>query len=196
MEKLMNFPQLPNTDDSTKLIKKVEPILYEDERGGFAQLYSAESSETTEFIIKQVSVSISKRNVFRGLHFQYDKPMAKGMRVVTNGVYMFAMDMRPNSPVFGKTVQFWAPGGQTIYYAPAYIARGFLTVADDTMVEYFHDEIYQQFSTWTISFRELDTAYVPYLEKTAIMNHRDKNEGTYLRTWEDFARGHNIFLDV
>src|SRR5215467_3983863 len=80
------------------------PDVFEDERGFFMEVFRADEFAKvglpTEF--GQDSHSRSKRGVVRGLHFQWDPPMGKLMRVTIGQAFMVAVDIRKNSPTLGK----------------------------------------------------------------------------------------------
>ena len=111
-----------------------EPKVFSDERGFFFESFNQRSFE--EAIGKKVSFvqdnhSRSAKNVLRGLHYQIQQPQGKLVRVVQGEVFDVAVDIRKNSPTFGKWVgeilsdenkrQLWVPEG---------FAHGFLTLSD------------------------------------------------------------------
>lgn len=89
----------------------------------------------TDFV--QDNHSRSSRGVLRGLHFQWDPPMGKLMRVTRGTAFLVAVDIRKGSPTLGQWVglevsdenkkQVWAPYG---------FARGFCALSDDCEVQY------------------------------------------------------------
>ena len=81
------------------------PASYHDERGWFAELWSADryrSAGLPDFV--QDNVSVSKRNVLRGLHYQNPHAQGKLVTVLTGAVYDVAVDVRAGSPTFGRWV--------------------------------------------------------------------------------------------
>ncbi len=116
------------------------PQTFADERGWFAEIVRVDSFEPlglpTRFV--QVNQSRSARGVVRGLHFQWDPPQGKLMRVVAGRAFMVAVDVRPGSPTLGRHVAVEASGDEPLlFWAPASFARGFCALADGTEVEYF-----------------------------------------------------------
>ncbi len=86
----------------------------------------------------QVNQSRSVRGVVRGLHFQWDPPQGKLMRVVRGRAFMVAVDVRPGSPTLGRVVTLEASDDDPVlFWAPASFARGFCALADVTEIEYF-----------------------------------------------------------
>src|ERR1035441_9417243 len=82
----------------------VEPVIYGDDRGFFLESYNEREMRNigidAHFV--QDNHSRSQRNVLRGLHYQISQPQGKLVRVVTGKVFDVAVDLRRNSPAFGK----------------------------------------------------------------------------------------------
>lgn len=112
----------------------IEPKVFGDERGFFLESFNQHSFDDavgseTNFV--QDNHSRSVKNVLRGLHYQIQQPQGKLVRVVQGEVFDVAVDIRKNSPTFGKWVgeilsaenkkQLWVPEG---------FAHGFLTLSD------------------------------------------------------------------
>jgi len=117
----------------------VVPDVFEDERGFFMEVFRADQFKElglpTEFV--QDNHSRTSRNVVRGLHFQWEPPMGKLMRVTAGKAFLVAVDIRKGSPTLGKWFgsevsaedkrQVWAPAG---------FARGFCVLSDFAEVQY------------------------------------------------------------
>jgi dTDP-4-dehydrorhamnose 3,5-epimerase len=117
----------------------VTPDAFKDDRGFFMELYRQdlfrELGLPTSFV--QVNLSGSVRNVVRGLHFQWDPPMGKLMRVPRGRAFLVAVDLRKDSPTLGQWVSITAsPEDRRQLWAPASFARGFCSLDDFTEVEY------------------------------------------------------------
>ena len=84
----------------------IAPQAYRDERGFFMETYRADHFEKlglpTRFV--QDNQSFSHKGVIRGLHFQWDPPMGKLMRVTHGAAFLVAVDIRKGSPTLGKWV--------------------------------------------------------------------------------------------
>ncbi|MCP3889662.1 MAG: dTDP-4-keto-6-deoxy-D-glucose epimerase [Proteobacteria bacterium] len=84
----------------------VEPDVYEDERGYFFEGFNQKKfKEATgvHFDVKQINQSRSSQNVLRGLHFQKgEKAQAKLVSCMEGEVLDVAVDLRKDSPTFGK----------------------------------------------------------------------------------------------
>ncbi|HEY4190127.1 MAG TPA: dTDP-4-dehydrorhamnose 3,5-epimerase [Candidatus Limnocylindrales bacterium] len=133
---------MPFTVEPTAIAEVVivRPRRFGDERGWFAEILQAgafaELGLPTRF--EQVNQSRSVKGVVRGLHFQWDPPQGKLMRVVAGRAFMVAADVRPGSPTLGQVVTVEASADDPVlFWAPATFARGFAALADTTEIEYF-----------------------------------------------------------
>ena len=121
------------------------PKVFEDERGYFMETFRADQFRDfglpTEFV--QDNHSYSKKGVLRGLHFQWEPPMGKLMRVIHGSAYLVAVDVRPGSPTLGKWFGIEASAeNKKQVWAPAGFARGFCALTDDVEVQYKCTGIY------------------------------------------------------
>ena len=86
----------------------VEPKVFEDSRGFFCGvIYKASEFKQAGIDIDfiQVNNSVSKKNVLRGLHYQLNpKGQAKLIRVFQGEILDVLVDIRKNSPTYGKWV--------------------------------------------------------------------------------------------
>ncbi|MFP5595097.1 dTDP-4-dehydrorhamnose 3,5-epimerase [Kluyvera sp. 142486] len=121
-------------------VKIIEPKVFGDERGFFLETYEKKRYQemlNIDLDFVQDNHSRSAKNVLRGLHFQKEKPQGKLVRVVSGTVFDVAVDIRPESPTFGKWVgvllssenksQLWIPPG---------LAHGFCVISDTADFEY------------------------------------------------------------
>jgi dTDP-4-dehydrorhamnose 3,5-epimerase len=113
--------------------------VFRDERGFFSEVFRADQFKELglphEFV--QDNHSGSVKGVLRGLHFQWEPPMGKLMRVTRGAAFLVAVDIRKGSPTlgqwFGKDVS--AEDGRQIW-APAGFARGFCVLSDYAEIQY------------------------------------------------------------
>jgi dTDP-4-dehydrorhamnose 3,5-epimerase len=115
------------------------PDVFQDSRGFFMETYREDQfkalSLPSQFV--QDNHSRSAKGVLRGLHFQWDPPMGKLMRVTLGSAFLVAVDIRKGSPTLGKWFgaevsvenrrQVWAPAG---------FARGFCVLSDFAEIQY------------------------------------------------------------
>ena len=125
----------------------IEPQVFGDERGYFFESFNAErfrAQTGAEVTFVQDNESRSKRGVLRGLHFQrapYEQ--AKLVRVVQGRVLDVAVDIRPESPTFGKYVMTELSGeNHRQMFIPKGFAHGYVVLEDDTVFQYKCDEYY------------------------------------------------------
>jgi len=120
----------------------VEHEVFEDERGFFMEVYRADQFAAhaglglpSTFV--QLNHSRSMRGVTRGLHFQWDPPMGKLMRVARGEAFLVAVDIRPDSPTLGRYESIIASERNHLQlWAPACFARGFCVLSDIAEIEY------------------------------------------------------------
>jgi dTDP-4-dehydrorhamnose 3,5-epimerase len=112
---------------------------FEDARGFFLEVYRQdvfrEAGLPDRFV--QFNHSRSAKNVVRGLHFQWDPPMGKLMRVTQGAAFLVAVDIRKNSPTLGKWYGLEVSGeSKRQLWAPAGFARGFCVLTEAAEIEY------------------------------------------------------------
>jgi dTDP-4-dehydrorhamnose 3,5-epimerase len=123
----------------------IVPRLFRDGRGFFVESFRKDEFEQlglpTEFV--QDNHSGSVHGVLRGLHFQWDPPMGKLMRVTRGEAFLVAVDIRKGSPTVGKWfgTKAAAKDGRQVW-APAGFARGFCALSDFVDVQYKCTGIY------------------------------------------------------
>ncbi len=111
----------------------ITPKRFGDERGFFMETYRRDTFSVggvdIEFV--QDNCSRSVKGVLRGLHFQKNAPQGKLVRVTTGEVLDVAVDLRVNSPSFGKhfAVHLSAENG-VMFYVPAGFAHGFCVLSE------------------------------------------------------------------
>jgi dTDP-4-dehydrorhamnose 3,5-epimerase len=123
----------------------IEPQVFQDARGFFLESYHAEKFAalgiTNSFI--QDNHSQSVKGTLRGLHYQLNFPQAKLCRVTRGEVLDVAVDIRRNSPHFGKWtgVVLSAENKLQIYVPPGF-AHGFLVLSEEAEFLYKCDQFY------------------------------------------------------
>jgi len=139
----------------------IDPRKFSDERGYFFESFNTAKYQEilgSDHVFVQDNVSVSKKNVLRGLHFQH-APMAQGKLVsVLNGRALdVALDIRKFSPSYGQFqlvelskengLQFWIPPG---------FAHGFLALEEDTVFNYKCTNYYSPSHEATIAWNDID----------------------------------------
>jgi dTDP-4-dehydrorhamnose 3,5-epimerase len=115
------------------------PEVFQDERGFFLEAFRKdqflEMGLPGEYV--QDNHSRSARGVLRGLHFQWDPPMGKLMRVTLGTAFLVAVDIRKGSPTLGQWsgIEVSAENKKQVW-APAGFARGFCVLTDYAELQY------------------------------------------------------------
>lgn len=125
----------------------IEPTIYGDHRGYFCETYKQslfnEHVGETNFI--QDNESKSEYGVFRGLHYQTgDAAQAKLVRVISGKVLDIIVDLRKESPTFGKSLMVeLSDDNHRQLFVPRGFAHGFLVLSDTAIFSYKVDNTYQ-----------------------------------------------------
>lgn len=123
----------------------IAPEVFQDDRGFFLEAFRkdqfTELGLPAEFV--QDNHSGSVKGVLRGLHFQWDPPMGKLMRVTVGTAFLVAVDIRKGSPTLGKWVGVEASAqNRKQVWAPAGFARGFCVLSEFAEIQYKCTGIY------------------------------------------------------
>lgn len=112
----------------------IEPRVFGDDRGFFFESFNARKFEELtgrNAVFVQDNHSRSARNVLRGLHYQIRQPQGKLVRVISGAVFDVAVDIRKNSPTFGKWVgETLTEANRRMLWVPEGFAHGFLVLSD------------------------------------------------------------------
>ena len=130
----------------------VEPTVFGDERGWFMETYhEAKFHQGLKALglplprpFVQDNHSSSKKGVLRGLHYQLP-PHAQGklVRVIEGEIFDVAVDVRPDSPMFGRwTAATLSADNFRQLYVPPGFAHGFCVLSEKAQVEYKCTELY------------------------------------------------------
>ena len=118
-------------------VKIFKPKVYSAHRGFFMESFNNIIEEELNESFIQDNHSKSHKNVLRGLHYQWDKPMGKLVRVVKGSGLDVIVDIRKNSDTFGYWESFeLSENNHHILWAPPGFAHGFLSFEDETHLCY------------------------------------------------------------
>lgn len=157
----------------------IEPRVFEDERGYFFESYNADkfNDQGLSFNWVQDNQSLSQYGVIRGLHYQ-EAPFAqrKLVRVLSGSVWDVAVDIRKNSPTFGKWfgMELSAQNKKQLLI-PAGFAHGFAVTSEQAIFFYKCDQLYNPESERGIHYLdpELDITW-PIAADASIISARDQ----------------------
>ena len=137
----------------------IEPKVHGDERGYFVETFRADKLE--EFLGYKINFcqdneSKSSRGVLRGLHYQLaPAAQTKLVRVMQGRVLDVAVDIRKDSPTFGKHVAVELTSeNKRQMLVPRGFAHGFVVLEDDTVFAYKVDNYYSPENDRGISFSD------------------------------------------
>ena len=155
----------------------IRPKVFQDDRGYFYESFNArafaEAGIKSEFV--QDNQSLSNRGVLRGLHFQRPPhAQAKLVRVINGSVLDIAVDIRKNSPTYGKHVSILLSGeNKTMFYIPEGFAHGFATLEDQTVFSYKCAGYYDKASEDTLLWNDPALA-IDWTISDPVLSEKDK----------------------
>ena len=152
----------------------IEPTVHGDSRGYFVETFRQDKLE--EFLGYKINFcqdneSKSSKGVLRGLHYQLPPhAQTKLVRVISGRVLDVAVDIRKNSPTFGKYVAVELSGeNKKQLLVPRGFAHGFVVLEDDTVFAYKVDNYYSPECDRGIAFDDKS------LNIDWILNHNELN---------------------
>jgi len=123
------------------------PEIFQDDRGFFMEVFRADQFNALGLPdgFVQDNHSGSQKGVLRGLHFQWDPPMGKLMRVPVGKAFLVAVDIRRDSATLGQWcgVEVSAENRRMVW-APAGFARGFCVLSEYAEIQYKCTGIYNR----------------------------------------------------
>lgn len=165
-------------------VKVISHEYFDDHRGFFMEVYRqdiyAEAGLPTDFV--QVNLAGSSKNVLRGLHFQWQPPMGKLIRVARGEAFVVAVDVRKDSPtVGGWHGEVLSDKNRRQMFAPAGFARGYAVLSDYCEVEYLCTGTYNGANESGILYNDPDVG-IEWPLSNPILSERDKSAQT-LKQW-------------
>jgi len=159
----------------------IEPNVFADSRGYFMEAYKQEAFEKhigkINFI--QDNESCSTKGVVRGLHYQLAPwAQSKLVRVIQGRVLDVAVDIRHNSPTFGKHVAIeLSAENKRQLFVPQGFAHGFQVISETAVFTYKVDNPYMQPYERGISYNDpaIDIQWITDPQETLILSEKDKN---------------------
>ena len=157
----------------------IEPKVFEDSRGYFFESYNAkdltDAGINAQFV--QDNQSLSQYGVLRGLHYQLAPyAQSKLVRVLYGSVWDVAVDIRKNSPTYGKYFGIELSAENRIQlYVPKGFAHGFAVTSPSAIFFYKCDSFYNPEAERGIHFMDPELAVPwPIPEDEAIVSSKDK----------------------
>ncbi len=126
-------------------LKVLQPPVFHDNRGYFLESYHelAMSQLGINVSFPQDNHSRSRKDVLRGMHFQWDAPMGKLLRVIRGAIRLVEVDIRHGSPTLGEHVvlDINDTNNHMVWIPPGF-ANGFLVLSDEADVSYKCSTLY------------------------------------------------------
>lgn len=136
-------------DTPLRDVKLLQPKRFGDDRGWFAEVFNREKFAGLGLpdAFAQDNQSFSARGVLRGLHYQLERPQGKLVRCLAGHIWDVAVDLRRDSPDFGKYAAFdlrpLSPEGEMqLLWIPEGFAHGFLVLSETAEVLYKTTDLY------------------------------------------------------
>lgn len=173
-------------------VHRVEGERVEDERGYFVRVFDRDAFRDAglEGDFPQHSLSLSKQvGTVRGLHFQRAPHReAKVVRCLRGAIYDVAVDVRPDSPTFGRwwAIELHEDDDTAVYLGPG-IAHGFQSLTADTQVQYLISSPYVADAATGIRFDDPQLS-IPWPLPPVAVSCRDR--GLPLLADAHLPRGH------
>lgn len=133
-------------ETSLKGCLRIAPKVFSDDRGSFFESFNQKKFQdiaNLDVRFVQDNISVSKKGVVRGLHYQFSHPQGKLVSVISGSILDVAVDLRKSSKTFGQFFscelsdlnrdQLWIPAG---------FAHGFMALSDQTTVMYKTTDFY------------------------------------------------------
>jgi dTDP-4-dehydrorhamnose 3,5-epimerase len=171
----------------------LSPEVFQDERGFFMETYRKdqflELGLPTEFV--QDNHSRSVKGTLRGLHFQWEPPMGKLMRVTVGAAFLVAVDIRKGSPTLGQWIGVEASTeNKKQVWAPAGFARGFCVLSDAAEIQYKCTGIYSNKAESGILWND-PAIGIEWPIKNPILSKKDESAQT-LAAWLNRTESNNF----
>lgn len=158
-------------------IKLIQTKFFPDNRGLFYEIYNKKNYNNLgikdNFV--QNSISISKKNVLRGLHFTIQKPQSQMVTVLEGKIFDCLIDLRSKSKNFLKHYYFTlSKDKNNQLYMPPGFAHGFCVLSNRAILHYSASKIYNNKNSDGLIWNDKDMKINWPINKPIVSN-RDKN---------------------
>jgi len=164
----------------------IEPEIYKDNRGSFLESWNVKNFQEIGIMdhFVQDNQSSSSKGTLRGLHFQNPPyTQAKLVRVIIGSVLDVAVDLRSNSPTYGKHYSIVLSGENfKSFYIPKGFAHGFVALEDNTIFSYKCSEMYNKESEGCLLWNDKNLG-IDWNVCNPIISSKDK-QGLYFKDFK------------
>jgi dTDP-4-dehydrorhamnose 3,5-epimerase len=154
----------------------VEPRIYADQRGYFLETYNRQRYHEAGLpaVFVQDNVSSSRQGTLRGLHYQHPKGQGKLVQVLEGSVFDVAVDIRTDSPTFGKWHGITLTGEKhNQMYIPPGFAHGFYVLSKTVLFSYKCTEYYSPDTEGGILWNDPDLGIEWPLIEEPVLSEKD-----------------------
>ena len=174
-------------------VKVIGHEVFADHRGYFMEVYHPdhfrEAGLPDSFV--QLNQAGSVRNVLRGLHFQWQPPMGKLMRVIRGEAFIVAVDIRKHSPTLGQWYgEILSEQNRLQMWAPASFARGYCVLSDYAEIQYLCTGNYNGATESGVLYND-PAIGIQWPVSEPILSERDANAQT-LAQWLERPEAENF----
>lgn len=197
-------------------VKTISYPRFSDRRGFFGEVYRKsdfQNNPKLNFLknkeLTQVNISYSKKRVVRGLHFQWNPEMDKLVRVIQGRMVDLFMDIRRDSPNFGKIAGYGmssqvVEGQNEWIWIPVGFAHG-IVFLEDTLIEYFCTAEYNPQGevtispvgkdiNWSLCDKNLKGQVDKIIKEEPIISEKDKN-GFSVSDWKAHPASQSLLFN-
>lgn len=196
-------------------VKVLRFARFQDNRGFFTETFRrsdwaniAELNKYANVNFVQVNESFSKKNVCRGLHFQWNPFMGKLVRTINGHMVDMVLDIRKGSPTVGKIIAYDMPSSpeasynEWIWVPPGFAHGNFFL--EDTQIEYLCSGEYSPNCEagisplsadidWSLCQKDLKGLFDETVVKNGVVSEKDK-AGLSFSQWINGDRSDNFVM--
>ena len=178
----LNVKKMRIINTNFKDLKIIANKRYSDSRGSLRETFHKKKINWDRFLFDYTTVS--KKNVFRGFHFQYKHQQSKLVTVVKGKILDYVIDLRTNSKTFGKRFSIiLSESNCKSLYVPRGFAHAYLSIQKLNIIHYkLSDYYYPKFEDG-IYFNDKDIGIILPNKKT-IISKKDLQLGSF----QDFTK--------
>ena len=156
----------------------IQPKVFGDDRGYFFESFRLDKlrENGVDLNFVQDNESMSGKGILRGLHFQ-NPPYAQGklVRVIKGKVLDVAVDIRKDSPTYGKWHSIiLSEKNKTIFWIPPGFAHGFHSMEDNTLFQYKCTNYYNKEAEESVLWNDPDLN-IDWGIANPLISDKDKN---------------------
>jgi dTDP-4-dehydrorhamnose 3,5-epimerase len=165
----------------------LKPKVFEDKRGFFMETWNKITLKKLgiNYDFVQDNHSKSRKNTLRGIHYQIKNPQGKLVRVTQGKIFDVAVDLRKNSPAFGKWVgSILSAENKHILWVPPKFGHAFLVLSDTAEIQYKCTDFYNPSEERVIIWNDktLGIKWPIDEHKTLLLSNKDLNGNRFMNS--------------